>query len=226
MKELSIFVDESGDFGPYAKHSPYYLVTMVFHDQRKSIDTAVKNLQDKMMYTRYGSNHCFHAMPIIRREADYRMLDINERRKLMSALLGFVRNTDIHYATFCVEKYPGISAFDISSELSKQLYSFFTVHGNLIHDYDKTLIYYDYGQHELATIMVAMFTILFPNPEFRRVQPAEYRLFQVADLFCSLELIKRKYAIHGLSASETAFFITEAQFNRDYLRLMKKKVIF
>ena len=41
MKELSIFIDESGDFGPYAKHSPYYLVTMVFHDQRRSIDQAL-----------------------------------------------------------------------------------------------------------------------------------------------------------------------------------------
>ena len=26
MHELSIFVDESGDFGEYAKHSPYYAV--------------------------------------------------------------------------------------------------------------------------------------------------------------------------------------------------------
>ena len=33
MKELSVFVDESGDFGGYEIHSPYYIVTMVFHDQ-------------------------------------------------------------------------------------------------------------------------------------------------------------------------------------------------
>ena len=37
MHELSIFVDESGDFGKYAKHSPYYAVTMVFHDQDADI---------------------------------------------------------------------------------------------------------------------------------------------------------------------------------------------
>ena len=33
MKELSVCVDESGDFGGYEIHSPYYIVTMVFHDQ-------------------------------------------------------------------------------------------------------------------------------------------------------------------------------------------------
>lgn len=33
MKELSVFIDESGDFGAYEPHSPYYIITMVFHDQ-------------------------------------------------------------------------------------------------------------------------------------------------------------------------------------------------
>ena len=33
MKELSIFVDESGDFGEYAQHSPYYIVFMILHDR-------------------------------------------------------------------------------------------------------------------------------------------------------------------------------------------------
>ena len=31
LKELSIFIDESGDFGEYEAHSPYYIIIMVFH---------------------------------------------------------------------------------------------------------------------------------------------------------------------------------------------------
>lgn len=31
MRELPIFIDESGDFGPYEPHAPYYLITLVFH---------------------------------------------------------------------------------------------------------------------------------------------------------------------------------------------------
>ena len=33
VSELSIFIDESGDFGTYDIRSPYYIITMVFHDQ-------------------------------------------------------------------------------------------------------------------------------------------------------------------------------------------------
>ena len=29
MKEISIFVDESDDFGEYEKHSPYYIVPFI-----------------------------------------------------------------------------------------------------------------------------------------------------------------------------------------------------
>jgi len=44
VKELSIFVDESGDYGEFRIHSPYYIVALVFHDQRLSISSSVKAL--------------------------------------------------------------------------------------------------------------------------------------------------------------------------------------
>ena len=41
MKELSVFVDESGDFGQYDYHSPYYILSFVFHDQEADITSAL-----------------------------------------------------------------------------------------------------------------------------------------------------------------------------------------
>lgn len=37
MSELSVFIDESGDFGFYEHHAPYYIITLVFHDQMVSM---------------------------------------------------------------------------------------------------------------------------------------------------------------------------------------------
>ncbi|WP_165062575.1 hypothetical protein [Adlercreutzia sp. ZJ154] len=45
MADLSVFIDESGDFGVYEKHAPYYLITLVLHDQSKSISEQVAYLK-------------------------------------------------------------------------------------------------------------------------------------------------------------------------------------
>lgn len=57
MKELSIFIDESGDFGEYDYHSPWYIVTMVFHNQEMSIQEPLDYLDKEL--SRLGlENHC------------------------------------------------------------------------------------------------------------------------------------------------------------------------
>ena len=41
-KILSVFIDESGDFGPYEAHAPYYLVSMILNNQSTDISEKVK----------------------------------------------------------------------------------------------------------------------------------------------------------------------------------------
>lgn len=48
MKELSIFIDESGDFGEVKERPAYYLVTFVFHDQNNNIDQQVSKLEESV----------------------------------------------------------------------------------------------------------------------------------------------------------------------------------
>ena len=72
MSELSIFVDESGDFGEYAKHSPYYVLTMVFHDQSVDISRQISVLDENLDNMGYG-DVAIHTEPLIRREEYMRM---------------------------------------------------------------------------------------------------------------------------------------------------------
>ncbi|HIR67243.1 MAG TPA: DUF3800 domain-containing protein [Candidatus Coproplasma avicola] len=44
QKRLSIFIDESGDFGKYDKNSPYYLVTMIFMTNHKVLPNNLSAL--------------------------------------------------------------------------------------------------------------------------------------------------------------------------------------
>lgn len=48
MKQLSIFIDESGDFGEVKERPAYYLVSFVFHDQAKSIAEMAARLEDSI----------------------------------------------------------------------------------------------------------------------------------------------------------------------------------
>lgn len=45
MKELSVFIDESGDFGDTKERPAYYLVTFVFHNQDNDIEHQVAKRQ-------------------------------------------------------------------------------------------------------------------------------------------------------------------------------------
>ena len=56
MKELSIFIDESGDFGEYDFHSPYYIISLVFHDQANSIENDLSVFMCAKVFYKYKSS--------------------------------------------------------------------------------------------------------------------------------------------------------------------------
>lgn len=118
MKELSIFVDESGDLGEYDFHAPYYIISMVLHDQ----------------------------------------------------------------------------SYDMQGELIA-----------------------------LEESLSRVFNALLENVEFRKVLPADYRLFQVADLICTLKLTELKANVHTLSKSEKMFFGDERTLKKNYIKPLNQK---
>ena len=50
MKELSIFVDESGDLGEYDYRAPYYIISMVFHDQNYDMNKELAILEESLTH--------------------------------------------------------------------------------------------------------------------------------------------------------------------------------
>lgn len=223
MSELSIFVDESGDFGTYEPHAPFYLFTLVFHNQDNSIAEQIKHLENSLADLGLDSKHCFHAGPIIRREEDYQNFSISERRKCLNKILTFAKSSDITYITFSVEKKHFSDSLQLTVALSKKLSSFIRDEYAFFNAFDKIIVYYDNGQVELNKLLASVFAIMLPQAEFRKVMPADYRLFQVADLFCTLELVCLKDEYYILSKSEETFFGSMRDMKKNYLKPMYKK---
>ena len=67
------------------------------------------------------------------------------------------------------------------------------------------------------------FNTLLENVEFRKAIPSEYRLFQAADLICTLKLAELKCSDRTLSKSEKIFFQDERTLKKNYLKPMWNK---
>ncbi len=222
MKELSIFVDESGDWGEYDYHSPFYIVSLVIHDQSYDLTDGIRTLNEKL--SRLGfDGHCVHSGPIIRGEEEYRNLDFDIRKKIFMTLMSFLRNEDIRVKTIHIEKKHISDNVESTSKLSKQIAGFIKTNYEFFLGYDLVKVYYDNGQIELNKILSSVFNALLDNVEFRRVLPKDYALFQVADMACTLELAKLKMDNHALSKSELFFFKDERTLRKNYLKPLHHK---
>lgn len=222
MNELSIFVDESGDFGSYEAHAPFYLFTLVFHEQNNSIQDQIAHLEQGLTDIGFDTKHCFHAGPIIRREQDYQYLSVTERRKCLNRIVSFAKSCTISYITFAVEKKHMHDSLELTVALSKQLSAFVREEYAFFMKFDRIVVHYDNGQIELSKLLASVFAILLPQAEFRKVIPTDYRLFQVADLFCTLELICLKDEHHILSKSEQSFFGSMRDMRKNYMKPIHK----
>lgn len=150
-------------------------------------------------------------------------MSIVERRRCLNSILTFAKNCNISHISFLVEKKHIKDSLELIIALTKQLSAFIRDEFDFFAQFDKIIVYYDNGQVELNKILASVFAVMLPQAEFRKVIPADYRLFQVADLICTMKLIKLKEEKHILSKSEKGFFGSLRDTKKNYLKPIEKK---
>lgn len=206
----------------YSHHSPYYIITMVFHDQNSDIQPAVEKLNRELSFLGLD-NLCIHTGPIIRREEVYEYMTVHDRRRVFNKMVAFIRQADIRYKCFCIDKKHISDVVEATGRLSRQISQFVREHYEEFLSFDDVKIYYDNGQVEVSKILSSVFNALLPNPIFRKVMPSDYKLFQAADLFCTMFLIELKLNSGILSKSEDMFFGNNRDLKKNYLKPLRKK---
>lgn len=226
MNILSIFVDESGDFGPYRAHSPYYIISLVLHEQKNCIKTQVSALENTLNIMGLG-RHIIHTAPLIRREQQYKNIERRQRIKIFDTLYHFIRKIDIRFKLLTAKKDNFSSSLEVTAQISAQMSRFLKENLEYFVSFDKIIVYYDNGQLELTKVLVSVFTVVLGGGvEFRKVFPANYRLFQTADFICAMGLLEQKI-LNGkeMSVSETEFLGSPNKLRKKYLKDIKKKEI-
>lgn len=223
-KTLSIFIDESGDFGPFESHAPFYLVALVMHDQRHDIHHELTSFDTHLSYNGY-INHAIHTGPLIRREDFYANDLIETRRYLFSALFNFARKLPIQYECVKIDKRDCPDDLMLTARISRKLGDILDQHAAFFNSYDHINIYYDNGQTQLSRIITSIFSSHFLSVEYRKVKPVDYRLFQIADMICTMELLADKADSKSFSKSETEFFDSIRAFRKNYLKWIRRKLL-
>ena len=119
-KTLSCFVDESGDFGDFQPHCPFYLVSIVLHDQANSIHGSIIRLEHLLSQSGF-SHHTLHAGPLLRREKPYHDDTIECRRRLFNYLLNFARQIPIRLLSIEVRKSDCSNYEDLVKKLNQKI---------------------------------------------------------------------------------------------------------
>lgn len=226
-KTLSVFVDESGRFQCPDTASRFYIIALVLHDQGSRIDDSVRELDDAFR-SMHLSNMCFHAGPLIRQEKAYAVLDWEFRCRILASMMAFARKVDFRYHCLVVDKKFFNTSEQIAERLGVLLSDFIGGDGFDFACFDRIKIYYDCGQSPVTNLLHRKFVA---KPGLRiefaqAVKPERYRLFQLADLVCTLKLIETRLQndLH-MTESEYRMFGGPRKFKRGFLKLLKRKEI-
>lgn len=220
MEELSIFVDESGDAG---ETSTYYLITIVLHDQSEDIgqilapyeaDLRVRQIDDIPM----------HLGPLLNGNDDYKGLGVSTRKALLNGFRVMAGKLPFQYMTFAYRKSEFAGYESLFNSMKRDLILSIFDNIDFFQKFGKIKVYYDNRQsvvtnalHDAVEYALAREAVIYCD-----AKPADYRLFQLADYICTLELTALKYQAHADTATDRLFFGQWGSFKKNYLRKLRK----
>lgn len=220
MDDISIFVDESGTRDG---NSAYYLLALMFHNQKQDIYERIQQYEDALA-DRGLPDIPFHAGPLFNGHDDYANYPLNIRKQLFTAFYTMIWHLPIAYTTFVYRKRDIRGTKNLEARVKQDLVNVLFSNLEQFQQYDRVKIYYDGGQsivtyalHIAVEYALSKTAILYRNNT-----PKEYRLAQVADCICALELTARKYEDHQTTSADDKMFGGIGAFKHNYLKKIRR----
>ena len=222
LRELSIFVDESGS---QSGHSRYCLVTLLMHDQDDSIAGNIAAYEGCLRSADLPDLP-FHASPLMNGHDDYEGLGMEDRKKMLAKFEAFVRGIPCTYKAFSYKRSEVSTAESFIARFKRDLVVFLTDNLDYFQSFDKVKIYYDNGQQMVTSALHGAIDYMFSKDAilYRMASAQEYRLFQAVDYLCTLELTDLKFHDKCLTSTDIKVFGEDYQaFRRNHLKKVRRK---
>lgn len=219
MSELSIFVDESGD----QSGSKFYLITLVFHDQSDGF-YQFETPYTQSLIDRNLPDIPFHMGPLMNGHEDYQTLPLRDRKRLLAAFSIFTQHFPFRYKTLSYIKAEAPSMDALLLHMKRDLILFLFDNLSYLQTFEKIKIYYDNGQVIVTEALHAAIEYALSKDAiiYKDAKPQAYRLFQLADYICTLELIALKYQLHDDRPTDRLFFGNWGSFKKNSLKKIRK----
>jgi hypothetical protein len=198
----------------------------VVHDQAdvldKDIDTYCASLRAKGL-----PDIPFHATPLLNGHDAYKSMDLATRKRLLSSFRVFFRHLPVRYGCIVLKTREFGTLEDVATSMRRGIVDFLFDNLAYLQGFDEVKIYYDDGQQSIAgALHKAIDYALARNAiTYRVASPADYRLSQVADYICTMELTARKYQDKTSTATDEKFFGGWSQFKKGILKEVRAKRI-
>lgn len=155
-------------------------------------------------------------------------MPLADRRAIFRLLMAFLHRCEVTSHSWVFSKRELGNSDLLVSRMSREIGALIREEYTFFADWERIVIYYDNGQKELTNLVNSVFNAHLTNVEIRKVVPSDYSLFQVADLCCTLSLVRHKITSTGLSTSEKDFFSTpgtsaERALKKGYLKTLDGK---
>ena len=201
-------------------------MTLVLHDQADGIMELIGGYERSLRGKELPDIQ-FHASPLMYGKGDYENMNHEMRHRLFSSFFVFVRRLPIRYKTFAYRRSELEDPGAFAARLRRDLVVFLVDNLGYFQSFDAVKIYYDNGQHMITEALHGAIDFVFSKQVtlYRKASPADYRLSQVADFLCTIELAAIKYEHNEETSSDVKLFGNAKMFKRNYLRLIRRKVL-
>lgn len=197
---------------------------MVLHDQRKEIKPNIARYESSLLNADLP-NVAFHSEPLLNGHGSYEFLSLEKRKKMLASFSALVRYLPVEYISFIYRSSEFTDEESLGERMRRDIAQAIRVRLEYFQQFDEVKVYYDNGQAIVKQALYgAIESELASNVVIRRkTTMTEYRLAQVADYFCTIELAALKYTAGEAGETYNKFFGGIGAFKRNWLKQARRK---
>ena len=218
-RDLSIFVDESGDRGEKAC---YCLLTLVIHGQTDSRSDKVARYEESLLRSDLP-NIPFHSESLLNGHGPYRGMSLEQRKTMSYTLNVLVQRLPVKYATFVYRRSEFDDPAKLTARMKRGISGFLFDH---LAQRREDLLRQRQGRRQEGPRPVLRVRPLKGRLLGRRkTSIIDYRLEQAADYLCTIELAAIKYTAKEDGETCNKLFGGICPFKKNWLKQERRKAI-